>query len=343
MKSAMGARSQPLMLILTTAGFNRNVPCYGYRDVGIKVLEGVLEQDDSYYSIHTLDAGDDYHDEDNWIKSNPNLGTSVSMGFLRDEYKSAINNPSQLYNFLTKNLNIWTDSHKNWLPFDIWQLGNKGDEELEGAECYGGLDLASTRDTNSLALCFAKPDGTFSFKVFCWMPEMNVEERVKNKGINYDRWIREKWITSTPGNITDYDFIEADIVALAQKYKIKAINYDRWNSSQLVIKLIEQGLPMQAFGQGYASMSAPTKEFERLVMSEKINHFGNPVFTWHISNVSLQRDPAGNIKIDKERSSEKVDAAVSSVMSLAAWMIANGNPGQPDLNQIYKSNGIRTL
>lgn len=343
MKSAMGSRTQPLMLILTTAGFNRNVPCYRYRDVAMKVLDVTLQQDDLYASIHTLDKGDDYHDETVWIKSNPNLNVSVRPDFLRSEYTDAKNNPDRLYNFLTKNLNLWTDSAEAWIDHDVWAACNQGLDDLDGWECTGGLDLASVRDTNALALRFQKPGGKSTYKLFFWMPEMNVMERVKNLGINYDVWIRDGYLKTTPGNVTDYEYIKADILKLAERYKIKKIGYDRWNATQLVIDLTELGVKMTPIGQGYGSMSAPTKEIEKEVLTQKLNHEGNPVLAWHISNVQLQRDPAGNIKIDKGRSSEKVDGAVAMVMAKGIHMMDNKDDDKPDVNAVYEKRKIRTL
>jgi len=343
MKSAMGARTNPLMLILTTAGFNRNVPCYRYRDVAMKVLDGTLQQDDLYASIHTLDENDDWNDDSTWIKANPNLDVSVTKRFLKEAFQEAKNNPDQLYNFLTKNLNIWTDSAEVWIEKDKWDACDQQfDVDLEGVECYGGLDLASVRDTTSLALRFQLPDGKRIYKLFFWMPEMNVEERVKNKGINYDRWIREGYIRTTPGNVTDYNHIKADILALREEYKIKSIGYDRWNSSQLVIDLADEGVEMSPIGQGYASMSTPTKEFEKEVLKKQMDHQGNPVLTWHISNVAIQRDPAGNVKISKDKSSEKVDGAVACVMSLGEYLTVMADK-KPEANEIYEKRPIRTL
>jgi phage terminase large subunit-like protein len=342
MKSAMGARTSPLMLILTTAGFNRNVPCYRYRDTAIKVLNGTLTQDDQFISIHTLDPDDDYEDENNWVKSNPNLNISVNMDYLRGEFNEARNNPDQLYNFLTKNLNLWTDSAKTWITPDTWDACNLGIDDLEGADCYGGLDLASVRDTNALALRFQKPDGRCTYRLFFWMPEMNVLERVKDKGINYDVWIREGYLKETPGNVTDYDYIKKDIIDLCERYNVQGIGYDRWNSSQLVIDLIDQGVKMEPVGQGYGSLSAPTKEFEKEVLTRKMNHEGNPLLKWHISNVFIQRDPADNIKIDKSKSSEKVDGAVACVMAKFMQMRVNKDD-EIDINEIYGNSGIRTL
>ena len=344
MKSALGARTNPLMLLLTTAGFNRNSPCYAYRDVAIKVLNGVLVQDDLYASIHTLDDEAEFDNPESWVKSNPNLNISVKPEYLHDEFNSAKNNPNQLYNFLTKNLNLWTDSAKNWIPFEYITNSNHGIDDLDGAKCYGALDLASTGDTTAFAMLFELPDGRFTYRVIFWMPEMNVEERVKKKGINYDTWIRQGYVRITPGNVTDYDFIRADINALASRYKIIKIAFDRWNSSQLVINLMDDGLTMLPFGQGYGSMSAPTKEFERDMLTGKANLEGNPVMTWQLSNVMIARDPAGNIKIDKEKSSEKVDGPVACVMSRGAWIIDNANKDtKPDINKAYANQGIRTI
>ena len=344
MKSALGSRSNPLFLILTTAGFNRFSPCYSFRDVAIKVLQGVLQQDDLFASIHTLDADDDPHDPENWVKSNPNLNVSVKLDYLIDEHKSAKNNPQQLYNFLTKNLNIWTNSSEQWLPFDkVEECNSLPIPDLAGMECYGGLDLASTRDTNAFALVFPLPDNSFVLKLFFWMPEMNVIDRVKNKGINYDVWIRDGHITETPGNITDYDFIKADILHLCDKYNVKRIAYDRWNASQLVIDLNNDGIDILPYGQGYGSMSTPTKEFELLILSNKINLCQNPVMNWHISNVAIQRDPADNVKIDKKRSAEKVDGVVAAVMALGNYIDIHSKKPTLNINKIYETNGIRFL
>ena len=344
MKSALGSRTQPLFWLLTTAGFNRNSPCFAYRDVAIKILLGLLTQDDLFVSIHTLDDENEYENEEMWVKSNPNLNISVKPEYLRDEYQSAKNNPNQIYNFLTKNMNIWTDSAKMWIPFDKIKESDQGVEDLTGVECYGALDLASVRDTTAFCLLFKLPSGKFTYRLFFWMPEMNVEERVKKKGINYDAWIRSGHVRITQGNVTDYDFIRSDINALRDKYKIKKIAYDRWNSSQLIINLVSDGLTMHPYGQGYASMSAPTKEFERQLMTGNANLEGNPVMEWHLSNVLIIRDPAGNIKIDKDKSSEKVDGPVTAVMALGTWMIDNGNPDtKPDINKTYATQGIRTI
>jgi phage terminase large subunit-like protein len=338
--SAMGSRQDPVMEIITTAGFNKTSPCYRFRDVAIKVLEGVIEQDDLFPYIFTMDADDDWEDSTLWRKSNPNLGISLRMEYMLDRYKAAKNNPSKLHEFKTKNLNLWVDAALVWIPDEVW-MNCAGDIlNLTGESCTGGLDLSSTRDLTALALCFQLPDGTDAYLWFFWMPEDNIAERVKNDRVPYDLWISQGFIRTTPGNVTDYDFIEADIMQLKSKYDIEAIAFDRWNSSQLVINLMSEGVNMVPFGQGYGSMSAPTKEFERTIFTRKMNHMGNPVMRWMISNVEIQRDPAGNIKIDKAKASEKVDGPVAAVMAKGQSMTPNDNI---DINKIYGERGIRTL
>jgi phage terminase large subunit-like protein len=343
MKSGMAARQQPLMWYITTAGFNKNRPCYAFRDTCIKVLKQILTQNNLFIMIHTADKDDDWEQESTWIKGNPNIGISVSLDFLQKEYTAAKNNPRKLVNFKTKHLNQWVDAENVWIEHDTWNACNQGEEDLEGCEAYGGLDLASVRDLTALCLRFQKPDGTSFYKWWFWIPEDSVDERVKDKSIPYDVWIDQGFITTTPGNITDYNFIKAHIKQLCEDFKIKKIAYDRWNSSQLVIDLISEGIAMEALGQGYASMSAPTKEFEKEILTGKMNHAGNPVMTWQISNVHLQRDPADNIKVDKAKSSEKVDGVVAAIMAKAMYMIDHGNEAKPDPNEIYRNQGIRTL
>jgi phage terminase large subunit-like protein len=339
-ESSMASRSEPMMDIITTAGFNKTTPCFVLRDVCIKILKGIIEQDDLFPMIFSLDEEDDWEDPRMWVKSNPNLGISVKEDFIKKKFIDAKNNPSRMNEFKTKQLNMWVDAVKVWIPDDAW-MNCAGDIlNLTGESCTGGLDLSSTRDLTALSLCFQLPDGTDAYLWFFWMPEDNIADRVKNDRVPYDLWISQGFIRTTPGNVTDYDFIEADILQLKAKYDIEAIAFDRWNSSQLVINLMSEGVNMVPFGQGYGSMSAPTKEFERTIFTRKMNHMGNPVMRWMISNVEIQRDPAGNIKIDKAKASEKVDGPVAAVMAKGQSMTPNDNI---DINKIYGERGIRTL
>lgn len=338
-ESSMASRSEPMMDIITTAGFNRTSPCYTLREVCIKVLQGIIEQDDLFPLIFSLDDKDDWEDQTAWVKSNPNMGISVKTEFLQSKFIDAKNNPSKINEFKTKQLNMWVDSAKVWVPDEDWQACGGSVLDLKGLPCHGGLDLSSNRDLTAFALVFQLPDGSDAYMWFFWIPEDNVSARVKNDRVPYDLWINQGYIKTTPGNITDYNFIKAEIIRLREMYNIKAIAFDRWNSSQLVIDMMEEGINMQPFGQGYGSMSAPTKEFERTIYSRTMNHMNNPVLRWMMSNVAIQKDPAGNIKIDKSKASEKVDGAVAAVMAKGQQMTPSADV---DLNKIYEK-GIRTI
>jgi len=322
LKSATGARSQPLLSIITTAGFNRLGPCAQLR----KSLAGLLEgqhHDDSYFVlIYSLDEGDDWQDETTWQKANPNLGVSLGLEYLREQYKAAVRLPSQQVPFKTKHLNLWTDSAEVWLPAELWAQGAQGTppSELAGRKAWGGLDLAKTRDISSFVLIFPKDGGQFDVRCWFWVPEDKVDERTKKDAVPYRQWVDEGYLIATPGNVTDYAFIKSEIEATCATYQVQMIDYDPWNASMLVSQLIEEGVPMQELRQGFASLSAPTVELENLVADAKVHHYGNPVLAWMCGNVVLARDPAGNIKLDKGKSKEKIDGMAALVNALGGYM-----------------------
>jgi len=322
LNSATGARTQPLLSIITTAGFNRLGPCAQLRRACVGLLEGT-HTDDSYFTIiYSLDEGDDWQDQSTWPKANPNLGVSVKPDYLQEQYAKAVRLPSQQVNFKTKHLNLWTDSSEVWLPNELWMLGAQGTTyaELPGRKAWGGLDLAKTRDISSFVLVFPKDGGQFDVLCWFWVPEDKVDERTKKDGVPYRQWVEEGYLIATPGNVTDYDFIQAEIRAACDLYQVQMIDFDPWNSSQLVINLTSEGMPMQPLRQGFASLSAPTVELENLVADTKVHHYGNPVLAWMCGNVVLQRDAAGNIKLDKGKSKEKIDGMAALVNALAGYM-----------------------
>jgi phage terminase large subunit-like protein len=329
LKSATGARSQPLLSIITTAGFLRNGPCAQLRKANIGLLEQTHHDDSYFIIIYSLDEGDDWQDESCWQKANPNLGVSVSLDYLREQFLTAQRLPSQVVPFMTKHLNIWTDSAAVWLPAELWAQGALGTPlaELPGRKAWGGLDLAKTRDISSFVLMLPKDGGAFDVLCWFWVPEDKVDERTKKDAVPYRQWVDEGYLIATPGNVTDYDFIKSEIRAACDLYQVQMIDYDPWNSSQLVIDLTNEGMPMQAMRQGFYSLSAPTSELENLVAANKIHHYGHPVLAWMCGNVALQRDAAGNIKIDKGKSSEKVDGMAALVNALGGYMSGEAESG----------------
>lgn len=339
-KSAFGARRQPLMFIITTAGFNKSGACYAYRENVIKVLREVNEDDTLFGIIYTLDANEEWDDPRMWIKSNPNLGVSLSADYLADQVRDARNRPEAVRNVMTKNLNLWVDAERTWILDDAWQkcIGTTSPDELRGCACWGGLDLSNVSDITAYVLLFYEND-RFQLVPYFWIPEEKMLEKIRRENINYDRWVADGYVTVTPGNVIDYDFVKADILRRTADYDLRSSAYDRWNASQTIIDLQNEGMVCNPFGQGYGSMSAPTREFEKLVLTGRIEHFGNPVLRWMLASTVVKSDPAGNIKPDKERSTQKIDGIVASIMALGEWMTAQA----ADDRNPYENRGLLTF
>lgn len=321
MKNSMGARLQPLLHVITTAGFNKESPCYNYRKYCEKILNGELEDDSLFAIMYTLDKDDDWQNPKMWQKANPNYGVSVYPQFLLDGLKEAKERVSKEIEFKTKLLNIWTDTEMTWIADDKWKACASNEEPF--GDCYGGLDLATTSDFCAYSLFW--PANKF-MRTWYFVPEDSVRERNDQAGDSIREWVHQDFICATPGNVTDYDYIREKINELSEIYGMpKDIAFDPYNSSQLVIQLQDEGYKLFKFRQGFLSMSQPTKEFERMVLKGELKHDGNPVCRWMMGNVLLKTDPAMNVKIDKSKSGDKVDGPVSKVMAVGTWMDDNLN------------------
>lgn len=325
LETATGARRNPLMFAITTAGFNQSSFCYQLRDHVIKVLEGIIQDDATSGVIYTLDeedirSGVGWQDETLWVKANPNLGVSVSLEDLRDKVVKAKSIGSALTHFLTKHLNIWTNAAELWIAPDKWKLcGGEIDEaELAGLTCYGGLDLSNTLDITAWVLVFPPQGECDKYRVLCrfWVPEERIRERSRKDRVPYDVWERAGYIEATPGETIDYEFVYARIDEDAQKYNIVDAGFDRWGAQQIYQWAEKRGLTMVQIGQGYQSMSAPMKELERMIVSSLLAHGDNPVLTWMAHNLVASQDPAGNYKPDKRKSREKIDGMVALIMGI---------------------------
>ena len=305
------------------------------------MISGITEDDSLFAMIFEMDEDDDWTNPINWNKPNPNLGISVSIDYLAEQVQDAQNRPEAVTNVKTKNLNMWVDAMNTWIVDEKWMASSQCDDatDLSGSVCWGGMDLSNVSDITAFVLAFKDDQERVWVKPFFWIPEDTVREKVEKQNVFFAEWVAKGYVKTTPGNVTDYDFIRADIDTIAQKYNIQSIAYDRWNASQMVITMQNDGYEMSPFGQGYGSMSAPTKEFEKLVLTQKLEHMKNPVLRWMMSSVALMRDPAGNIKPDKRKSSQKIDGVVAAIMALGEMMTAmaesNKNP--------YNTRGMRTL
>ena len=340
-KSGMGSRQQPLQLTITTAGFNKGAPCYQLRRTCIDILNGVKKDDSMFTMIFAPDEGDDWTLEDTWKKANPSLGETISIDYLRAEFTQAQNNVSEQVNFKTKHLNLWSETSSTWIETSKWDSAEMKitDKELREMDCYGGLDLASTRDLTAFVLVFADGERIF-IKPFFFVPLDTIQARSKADGVAYNTWEIEGSLIGTPGNVVDYEYIRQKINELGEIYKIKSIAYDRWNSSQLIIWLNDDGAVMNPYAQSYSQLSTPTKEIEKKLYNGDLRHDGNPVMSWNISNVEITMNSGGNIKADKRKSEEKIDGVVALAMGIGQMLTERmGDEG----DSIYETRDIIML
>lgn len=338
-KGSSDARQNPLHFIITTAGNDRHSIAYELHTKAVDILEGRRVDPTFYPVVYGLKDDEDWEDEANWYKVNPSLGYTVDVERLRDAYREAKQNPADEITFKWLRCNMWVSSTVAWIPDAIYMRGNEPIDmtSLEGRDCYAGLDLSSTGDITALVLIFPPRDEDEKFVLlpYFWIPEETIPRRVKANSVPYDIWEKQGYIMSTEGNVIHYDFIEKFIMDLSEKYHILEIAVDRWNATHVIQNLEDNGLTMVPFGQGFASMSAPTKEFYRLLMEGKIIHGGHPVMRWMAGNVVVDTDPAGNIKVTKAKSKEKIDGIVAAIMALDRAIRHEG-----ESKSVYDTRGI---
>lgn len=319
LNTSVGARRQPLMIMITTAGvYDPESICWEQHEYARQVLSGVID-DPSYFAyIAAADETDDWTSPVVWAKANPGLGETIKLDYLEAECRRAIQSPAYQNTFRRLHLNQWTAQEERWLDMAAWNACKQEFPDLSGRPCFGGLDLASTTDIAAYLLCFPPIDDGEPYRLlpFFWIPQENMIERVRRDRVPYDAWVRDGFIYTTPGNVIDYDYIEKTIMQLALEYEIQEIAFDRWGATRIYQKLEEQRMTMVQFGQGFASMSPPMKEFLNLVLSKGIAHDGNPVLRWMADNVVARIDPAGNIKPDKAKSRTRIDGIVAGIMAL---------------------------
>ena len=319
-KGSGDAREQPLFFIITTAGNDKNSICYELHTKALDLMAG-RKKDYTFYSVvYGLEHEEDWTDEANWYKANPSLGHTIQIDRVREAYRNAVENPAEENVFKQLRLNIWTSASIRWIPEQVYDKGSLpiDRDALRGRMCYAGLDLSSTSDITALVLAFPpRPEEEkYILLPFFWLPEDTLELRCRRDHVLYDVWQKQGFIQTTEGNVIHYGFIEKFIERLGETYHIREIAYDRWNATQMVQNLEDMGFTMVPFGQGFKDMSPPSKELFKLLMEGNIIHGGNPVLKWMAGNVVMRQDPAGNIKPDKEKSVEKIDGIVASIMAL---------------------------
>lgn len=335
-KSSQGARKQPLMVSITTAGFNIASPCYNLYLHAKKVLDEVFEDDSLFAFIAEADADDDPFVESTWIKANPNYGISVGVDDFRISAKEAYERPDKLNNFLVKKLNRWTNQAEAYLPYDKWM--KCAGELIAFKRNIIGMDLSITDDFSANVFVYEE-NGKVYVKSKFYIPERNIHERERELKVPLFSWVQSGHITATPGNSIDYDYISADIEK--ELSSCDAFCYDPYKATVIVSKLEKQYgfdscIPIR---QGFLSLSSPTKYLLDLVRDEKIVHDNNPVMNWMVSNLSILTDPSGNIKPNKSSHIAKIDG-VGALINILAYIISSREAQKVNP---YESRGIRFI
>jgi phage terminase large subunit-like protein len=338
-QSGMGSRREPMMIAITTAGvFRPESIGWEKHDYAQKVLDGLFEDDAFFAFIAAPDAADDPFSELAQQKANPNWGISVKPAWLRERAEEARALPSALNEYLRKNLNIWSQQSTAWLSLEQWKECDPSpvpraefEAALEGRTCRAGLDLSSKLDLTALVLEFETERG---HELICrfWLPEDRAAAEAAKGRTHYAQWAREGWLAVTPGNAIDYDFIKAELATLAKRYRITELAFDPWGSQKLVNDLVKEGIAVLEAdgekpvcvecGQGFKSLSEPTKDFEVSVVKGKLKHNGNPVLRWCANNVVVVNDEAGNLKPNKAKAAGKIDGIVAAIMARSRSIVA---------------------
>jgi len=341
-----GTRRQSLLFAITTAGYDRESICWHMHQHAEQVLNLVIEDPSFYPVLYTLPEDEDWQDEKNWYVANPALGTDEEIaegkGFrrieeMREQFIQAQQIPIFQNKFRRLYLNQWTRQENRWLDLDAWNACGKKVfvEDAEGESAWAGLDLASTTDIAAFVVVVPDSEG-YDVLPYFFVPEEKIDERAVRDKVPYDLWSKEGFIEATPGNVIDYRYIRKRINEIGQIFNIREIAFDRWGATEIIQNLEDDGFTVVQFGQGFASMAHPTRELLRLVLDKKIRHGGNPVLRWMADNMTVKQDPAGNVKPDKSKSTEKIDGIVALIMALDRALRAEGS-------SVYDERGMITL
>ncbi len=337
LKSATGARRQPMIFTITTAGFDKTSPCFLMRRIYIDVLLGIKKQENTFVMIYSADEGDDWKDPKTWAKSNPNMGISISAEYLEEEFKSALNRGgSEEVNFKTKNLNQWVDAPTVWIQDEKVRKCSNGttDADLVGQTCYAGLDLASHVDINALALYFPELK---AIKLYYWIPEAKMEENADR--VDYKTWAAEGRIFVTEGNVIDIDAQVEKITEIIRGVNCRNIAYDPAKAYHGTVQGLQKaGLNniLDEFNQSIKTMSEPTRELQRLVESAEVDLMDDPVLRWMFRNAVAVTDANDNIKLHKAKSMNKIDGLTAIINAIGGYM--SGAKPEP-----YKDSDLKIL
>lgn len=340
--TSRGSRRQPVIFAITTAGYDRNSICWEQHDYAMKVKQGIINDPTFLPVLYGIPEDMDWRTDEALAMANPGLGVTVYRENLEEERRKAIEVAGFQNTFRRLYLNQWTEQETKWLPMEIWREKDLcvavNPEELRGRVCYGGLDLSSTTDFSAFVLIFPpqEDDEKWKLLVWLWLPEAMFEKRSRMTD-KFREWARDDFIHVTGEDTIDYDFIRSTILEQAERYQIIEICFDRWNGTQLATQLAEDGAEMVPIGQGFAAMTSPAKELERLLVSRELQHGGNPALDWMASNVVAKMDPAGNLKPDKGSSGDRIDG-IAALCDALAGALRHG-----DERSKYETEGLLVI
>ena len=330
MRAGFKGRRQPLMLMITNSGTDRQSVCWQYHEYARKVAAGMLEDDSFFGYVCALDVEDDpFADESCWIKANPLLGIAIQPEYLREQITEAQGMPSKESTVRRLNFCQWVESLNPWLSTEVWRAAEQVFDEalLKGRKCYGGLDLSSTTDLTSFVLLFepTAADPHWRQKSWFWLPAENLTDKERKDGVFYGAWRAQGWLETTPGAAIDKRFVLARVVGACAQYDVQSIGYDRWRIEDFKQLMADEGitLPLEPFGQGFKDMAPAVDEYERMLISGQLKHDGNAVMNWNASSAVLDTDPAGNRKPTKKSSTGRIDGVVAAVMAAGRAIAAD--------------------
>lgn len=335
------ARRQPVVLALTTAGYDRQSVCWEVHEYARQVITGAVDDPSFLPIIYGADDQDEWTDPQVWEKANPSLHVTVDIERVRESCALAQQTPALQNTFRRLRLNQWTEQEDRWLDLHAWNdsAGEVFENDLLGEACYSGLDLSSTIDLTAMVHVFPDDEGCYDVLARFWIPEDGIEERTRRDQVPYARFVEDGLVRTTPGSAIDYGFVLADIEADFAQFNMLELAFDRWGAHQISNQLMDLGLNVVEFGQGFASMNSPTQELMRLVLAKRLRHGGNPVLDWQADCMSVKSDPAGNLKPskpDRRSSSKRIDGMVALIMALDRATRAQGA-------SIYNERGLLSV
>lgn len=340
LETSTAARAQPLIVHITTSDYDRPSICNEKYDYACNVRDGVFKDASFLPVIFEAKPEDNWKKPAAWRKANPNLGVSIPRDYIQGKCEKAIKEVSFQNTFKRLHLNIKTEQETRWIELENWDkcAGEVIEKDLIGKECFTGFDLSSNTDVTAHVLLFPCKNGVYKVLPRFWIPADNAEKREERDRVPYIAWAKQGYIKLTPGNVVDYDIVKKDFQADCEKFNIRETAFDRWNFEALRQAFIYEGIEEEqfvSFGQGFASMSAPTKRLETLILACKLAHSGNPVLRWMASNVAAETDAAGNIKPSKKKSRERIDGIVALIEAIGRAIVAR----EPEVS-VYDGRGL---